>query len=122
VSDKPSIVRRIANSWRAYRRRGFGTIDMVADGFICSERGRETAIHWNDVTRIEAGLRDLLTIDIFFVVIRAGAHELMIEEFADGFRQLENAIFERWPDVRAQYHALQNGEPHRPRRQTLWQR
>jgi hypothetical protein len=118
---RPSLLRRIRNSWRA-RGRKPGAVDILPDGLNFS-RGRDsTRIRWDEVTQIDGGVRDSLSIDLFFVVIHARDAKVTIDEFDDGFRALENSILERWPEVRERFIALQCGAPHQPLYETLWRR
>ena len=118
---RPSLWRRIGNSWRA-RSRKPGAVDVTPDEVIFSRGRASTRIRWDDVVRIDAGVRDSLSIDLFFVAIHSKDAKMTIDEFDDGFRVLENAILERWPQVRARFVALQCGAPHQPFHETLWQR
>lgn len=120
-SLRPSLWRRIGNSWRA-RGRKPGTVDVTPDGLIFSRGRKSIRIRWDDVVRIDGGVRDSLSIDLFYVVILAGEVKAIIDELDDGFRVLENAILERWPLVRERVIALQCGAPHQPFYETLWQR
>ena len=62
------------------------------------------------------------TIDVLFAVIQTAKARVTIDELVDGFRQLESSIFERWPNVKERWHALQSGPPHQPQYETLWRR
>jgi len=77
---------------------------------------------WSDIDRIDAGMLDFLTADLLYVVIHAAARSVTIDETADGFRQLENAVFERWPQIKDGWAALYKGTPSQPRCETLWRR
>ena len=116
---RPSLLRRVRNSWRLWRRGVYGTIDLVPDGFVYTRKGRAARILWNDVQRIDAGVLDLLTSDLFYVVVHTASQNLTIEEIVDGFRQLENGIFERWPQVQESWTALYRAPASQPRHETL---
>ena len=118
---RPSLWRRIGNSWRA-RGRKPGAVDITPDGLVFTRGRNSKRVCWEDVVRIDGGSRDSLSIDLFFVVIHAKDATMTIDEFDDGFRVLENAILERWPQVRERFVALQCGAPHQPLYETLWQR
>jgi hypothetical protein len=118
---QPSLGRRIGNSWR---RRGKqpGTVDVTPEKVIATEKRRATEIRWNDITRIDCGTLDTISIDIFFVVLQTASAKITIDEFADGFRVFESAVFERWPQLREHWVAIQCGPLHQPQYVTLWQR
>jgi hypothetical protein len=92
---------------------------MTPDGFVLTLRWRENALRWADVDRIDAGIHDCLSFDVLYFELFAGARRLLIEEFDDGFRQFENAILERWPQIREGWNALHNAPA---QYHTLWQR
>ena len=118
---RPSLWRRIGNSWRG-RGKKPGTIDVTADGLVASDGRRSTTLRWNDIVRIDCGTRDTINIDLFYVVMQTASAKVTIDEFADGFRVFENAIFERWPQLRERWVAVQCGPLHQPQFETLWQR
>ena len=118
---RPSLWRRIRNSWLSGRTKP-GTVDVTAAGVVVTSGRRETRINWSDITRIDCGTRDTIALDLFFVVLHTAAVKVTIDEFADGFRVFETAMFERWPQVRDRWIALQCGPLHQPQFETLWQR
>ncbi|MGH6889440.1 MAG: hypothetical protein ACREHF_09610 [Rhizomicrobium sp.] len=118
---KPSLWRRIGNSWRA-RRRKSAAIDLLADGFVITRAGRSQQICWDDVAQIDCGTRDTISIDLFFAVFRTARGAFAIDEYDDGFHPLENAVFGRWPQIRERWIALQCGPLHQPQSETLWRR
>ena len=118
---RPSLLRRIGNSWRG-RKQNHGAVDLSPDGLAFMQDRRTRKIRWDDVIRIDAGTRDTLTIDMFFAVFRTANAEVTVDEFADGFRVLEEVVFERWPQLRERWVALQCGPLHQPQYETLWQR
>jgi hypothetical protein len=115
----PSLLRRVRNSWRLWRRGVYGTIDLIPDGFVYTRRGKAARILWNDVVRIDAGVLDLLTSDLVYVVVHTNSETFTIEEIVDGFRQLENATFEHWPDIQESWTALYKAPASQPRHETL---
>ncbi len=121
MSVQPSRWRRIANTWRA-RGKKPAAVDIGTEGFVYKLRRKEVAVRWDDVTRIDAGTRDLLAFDLFFVVFHTAKTRLTIDEYDDGFRGLENAVFERWPQLRERWIALQCAPLHHPQFETLWRR
>jgi hypothetical protein len=118
----PSICRRILHSLRAWPRDTPGTLDLLPDGFEYTRRGKTVRIQWHDITQIDAGMRDYLTVDLFFAVIHTKSAKVTIDELVDGFRQLELGLFEHWPRLRDRWTALQASAPHEPQYETLWQR
>ena len=118
---RPSLWRRIGNSWQ---RRGKkpGTVDVTAEGVAATEGRRTKEIRWNDIVRIDCGTRDTISIDLFFVVLHSASAKVTIDEYADGFRVFENAMFERWPQLRERWVAIQCGPLHQPQYETLWQK
>ncbi len=119
---KPSLWRRIRNTVSRSRRKHVATIDIAPDGFVFTWRGRRSGMLWTDVSRIDAGMRDFLTFDGLYVMIFAGPSKIEVDEFDDGFRQFENELFRRWPQIREPWHRLLGTSPHEPQYETLWQR
>jgi hypothetical protein len=99
-----------------------GTVDIVPEGLVVTRGNASTTIRWDDVVEIDGGVRDNLSIDLFFVVIHTKDAKATIDEFNDGFRALENAILERWPGVRDRFVALQCGNPQHPLYEVLWRK
>ena len=119
---KPSRLRRIRNSW-AVRRKKPGAVDVLTDGFLVSRGRRKSDVRWDDVVQIDGGVRDTLSLDLLFAVFRTRAGAVItVDEFDDGFRTLEGAVFERWPTIRDRWVQLQCGPLHQPKYETLWQR
>jgi hypothetical protein len=119
---RPSLWRRIKNSLRTWPRGTLGTIDMIPDGFVFTDMSGPVQIRWREITQIDGGVRDYLTVDMFFTVIHAANERVSIDEVADGFRQLEHGIFEQWPRLRQRWLALQGALPRHPQFETLWKR
>ncbi len=118
---QPSFWRRIGNSWRE-RGRKPSTVDVTPEGVAAKLGRRTTEIRWDDIVRIDCGTRDTVSMDVFFVVLRTASATITIDELADGFRVFEHAMFERWPQLRERWVALQCGPLHQPQYETLWQR
>jgi hypothetical protein len=118
---KPSLLRRIKNSWQT-RGKKPGGIDLLTDGFLVTRGRRKIDVRWDDVAQIDGGICDTLSIDLLFAVFRTPEKSVRVDEFDDGFRTLESAVFERWPMVRDRWVALQCGPLHQPKYETLWQR
>ena len=121
TNPRPSLWRRLRNSWQT-RGKKPGTVDSTQDGFVFTQRRRSTPIRWDDVTQIDAGTRDNISIDLFFVTIHTPSATVTIDEFDDGFAYVERTAFERWPEVRERWVALQCGPLHQPQHETLWQK
>ena len=121
IDLKPSWWRRVRHSWRR-RSRKPGTIDLLTDGFLLTRGRRKTDVRWDDVVQIDGGVEDTLSLDILFAVFRTPAGVVTIDEFDDGFRTFEGAVFERWPTIRDRWVGLQCGPLHQPKYETLWQR
>jgi hypothetical protein len=119
---KPSVLRRIANSIRLSRRKRGATVDLTAEGFAFTQRRKTQEIRWDDISRIDAGVRDYVTFDTFYIVVFAGDRKLVIEELDDGFRQLEFAIHQRWPETRERWLQLLSVPLHQAHYETLWKR
>ena len=117
---RPSLWRRLMNSLGAWPRGGVETFDLIPDGFVFTRRNKPVQVFWNEIVQIDAGMRDYLTVDLFFAVVHTDREKLVIDELADGFRLLEAGVFDRWPKIRERWLALQGG-PHRwPALETLW--
>jgi hypothetical protein len=121
ATARPSLFRRIGNSWRS-RGKSLGTVDVTSDGVAATENRRTTSLRWSDIVRIDCGTRDTITMDVFYVVLHSASVKITIDEFADGFRVFENAMFEHWPELRERWVALQCGPLHQPQLETLWRR
>ena len=115
-------MRRIGNSIRLSRRKRGATIDLTADGFVFTQRRKTVDVRWEEISRIDAGVRDHITFDTFYIVVFAGGRNLVIEELDDGFRQLEFAIHERWPQIRERWLQLLSVPLHQAHYETLWKR
>jgi hypothetical protein len=118
---RPSLWRRVLHSVQAWPRSTFGTLDLIPDGFEFTERNAPMRILWSEITRIDAGMRDYLTVDLFFTVIHTAHETARIDELVDGFRHLETSVFAHWPEVRDRWLALQGTPHHQPQCETLWQ-
>jgi hypothetical protein len=118
---RPSLLRRIGNSWRARGRKAAG-IDVTRDGFAVKNRRVRMDMRWEDVTQIDCGVRDHIALDLFFATFYAGTTKVTVDELDDGFRGFENAVFDHWPNLREPWIALQCGPLHHPQFQTLWRR
>jgi len=119
---RPSLLRRIANSIRLSRRKRGSTVDVTANGFVYSQGRRAVDVRWDDISQIDAGMRDYMTFDTFYIVVFAREKKLIIEELDDGFRQLEFAIHERWPQTRERWLQLLSVPLHQAHYETLWKR
>jgi len=119
---RPSLLRRIANSIRLSRRKRGSTVDVTANGFVYSQGRRTVDVRWDDISQIDAGVRDYMTFDTFYIVVFAREKKLIIEELDDGFRQLEFAIHERWPQTRERWLQLLSVPLHQAHYETLWKR
>ena len=118
---KPSLWRRIRNSWRR-RRQKPGGIDLLTDGFLVTRGRHKVDVRWDDIVQIDGGVRDTLTLDLLFAVFRTPTQSVTVDEIDDGFPGFESAIFERWPTIRERWVQLQCGPLHQPKYETLWQR
>ena len=104
------------------RGKKAGTIDLLNDGFLLTQRKRKIEIRWDDVVQIDGGVVDTLSLDLLFVVFKTSTQSVTVDELHDGFRTFESAIFERWPTLREHWVQLQCGPLHQPKYETLWQR
>lgn len=118
---RPSLWRRILHSVQSWPRTTLGTLDLIPDGFEFTERHAPVRILWDDITRIDAGMRDYLTVDLFYTLIHTAQETVTIDELVDGFRHLETSVFAHWPQIRERWLALQGTPHHQPRFETLWQ-
>jgi hypothetical protein len=119
---RPSLLRRISNSIRLSRRKRIATVDVTANGFVYSQGRKSVDVPWGDISQIDAGVRDYFTFDSFYIVVFAREKKLVIEELDDGFRQLEFAIHERWPQTRERWLQLLSVPLHQAHYETLWKR
>ncbi|HEY5048573.1 MAG TPA: hypothetical protein VII49_11200 [Rhizomicrobium sp.] len=118
----PSLSRRLLHSLRAWPRGTAGTLDLLPDGFEYMRRRRPVRIRWDEIMRVDAGMRDYLTVDLFYTIIHTAREKIVVDELVDGFRQLEESVFQHWPHVRERWLALQGTPHHQPQCETLWQR
>lgn len=119
-SRRASLWLRLINTWRHTRRKGGYVIDMMTDGFVFRAKRRETEMKWAHITRIDAGIRNCLTMDVVYVQVFTHQATVYIEELDDGFRQFEFALFEHWPQIRARWEEFLKSGPHEKRHETLW--
>jgi len=119
-----NIVHRFFREMVIERRRKWQrpTIDIRADHFIYTRRRKPLRVMWSDVTQIDAGVLAMVSGDLFYVGIAVKGERLEIDEFVDGFRLLENVIFERWPNVQAKWLELHKAHQHKDVLVTLWKR
>jgi hypothetical protein len=118
----PSFWRRVRNTLNHSRRKRMATIDLAPDGFLLTFRKRERRMRWADIDRIDAGIRDYFSFDGLYVVLFTAKTKLEIDELDDGFQPFENALFERWPQIRDDWNKLLIGNPREPQHATLWRR
>ena len=102
------------------RRRDKATVDLTEDGFVFTCRGQPVAVCWDDVTKLSAGTFAMTTGEVYFVRVAAGAMEVQIDEFADGFAIFERALIERYPQIRERILALQTTASRHDRLVELW--
>jgi hypothetical protein len=121
-ASRPSLLRRIRNSWRQWRRGTYCTLDLVPDGFVYTRNRVTIRVLWDDIVQIDVGVRDLLTTDLLYATLHTGSGTVTIDEIFDGFRQFENEAFERWPQIRERWTSFYKGPPRQPRQETLWRR
>jgi hypothetical protein len=119
---RPSFLRRVVNSIRLSRRKRSATVDVTANGFVYSQGRKSVDVSWDEISQIDAGVRDYMTFDTFYIVVFAREKKLVIEEIDDGFRQLEFAIHERWPQTRERWLQLLSVPLHQAHYETLWKR
>lgn len=106
-----------------YRRgKRNAAIDMTSDGFVVTLNRKSTTIRWEDISEIDAGVRDFLTYDTFYIVVFVGKARITIEEFDDGFRQLEFTMLERWPGIKERWQQLFSMPLHQAHYEVLWHR
>jgi hypothetical protein len=77
---KSSLLRRVSNSIRLSRRKRAATVDLTANGFVWSQGRKSVELSWDDISQIDAGVRDYITFDSFYIVIFAREKKLVIEE------------------------------------------
>lgn len=118
----PHLFRRLRNTLAYSRRKRVAAIDMTADGFVMTFKRRETRVAWDDITRIEAGVRNYLFFDGLYVVVTTPHDTLELDELDDGFRQFEAALCEHWPQMRDVLNGLMRNVPHEARHELVWQR
>jgi hypothetical protein len=119
-----NIVHRFFREMILERRRKWQrpTIDIRDEHFIYTRRRKPLRVLWSDVSQIDAGVLAMVSGDLFYVALVVKGARLEIDEFADGFRLLENAIFARWPDVQAKWLELHKAHAHKDILVTLWKR
>ena len=122
TSQRASFWQRLLNTWRHNQRKRGYAIDMTADGFVFRAKQRHTEMKWEQITRIDAGVRCCLTMDYLYVQMFTHQATVYIEELDDGFRQLEFAIHQRWPQTRDRWLQLLSVPLHQAQYETLWKR
>ena len=119
-SQRATLWQRLVNTWRHSRRKLRYRIDMTPDGFIFTAKQRHTNMRWDQVTRIDAGIRCCISVDYMYVQMFTHQATIYIEELDDGFQQFEYTMFQRWPTIRAHWDQLLKTAPHEPKHETLW--
>ena len=120
TAPRTSLWQRLVNTWRHNQRKRGYAIDLVGSGFVFRERERHTEMRWEHVSRIDAGVRNCVSMDFLYVQIFTHQATVYIEELDDGFRQFEITLFERWPQIRPGWEALLKVPPREARHETLW--
>ena len=64
-----AVAARLQIRSRAWPRGGVETFDLIPDGFVFTRRNKPVRMLWNEVVQIDAGMREYLTLDLFFAVI-----------------------------------------------------
>jgi hypothetical protein len=117
---RASLWQRFLNTWRHNQRKRGYAIDLTGEGFVFRERQRHTEMRWEHIARIDAGVRNCVTMDYLYVQMFTHQATVYIEELDDGFRQFELALLERWPHIREPWEGLLKVPPHQARHETLW--
>lgn len=120
TAQRASFWQRLVNTWRHNQRKLRYRVDMTADGFIFAAKQRRTEMRWDQVTRIDAGIRNCISMDYMYVQMFTHQATVYIEELDDGFRQFEYTMFERWPVIRVRWEQMLKAAPHEPKHETLW--
>lgn len=120
----------MANSFRRFmreitqsrkRRKDRAAVDVDAEGFVFTCRGRSTAMKWQELTKLTAGTYAMMWSEVLFVRIAGTAGEVEFDEFVDGFRNFEAAMLKEFPTVRVPFLALQTNSSRDDRLDLLWQ-
>lgn len=119
-----NVVHRFFREMILERRRKWQhpTIDIHEDHFVFTRRRRPLRVLWSDVSQIDAGVLAMVSGDLFYVAVVVKGTRLEMDEFVDGFLPFENAIFVRWPEVKAKWHELHKAHAHKDILTTLWKR
>jgi hypothetical protein len=117
---RASLWQRLVNTWQHNRRKHGYAIDLTESGFVFRERQRHTEMRWEDISRIDAGVRNCIAMDFLYVQIFTHQATVYIEELDDGFRQFELTLFQRWPQIKPRWDALLKIGPHEAQHETLW--
>jgi len=67
--QRTSLWQRLLNTWQHNRRKSRYVIDMTTNGFVFRTKQRRTEMHWEQVTRIDAGITNCLNFDVLYVRI-----------------------------------------------------
>ncbi len=120
----PNVMQRFLREWRIERRRKRQrpTVDLKGEEIVYTRRRKAQRVGWNAITRIDAGVLALVSGDLLYVAIEAPNLNWEIDEFTEGFANLETAIQSRFPDVRAKWLELHRAHAHNDIRVTLWTR
>lgn len=102
------------------RRKDHAAIDVSEDGFVFTRRRKPASMKWDGVSEIAAGMRAIISGEIFYAVISGDGQRLEIDEFVEGFSNLETALFQHFPSVRARFTALQVEPAGDDRLEVLW--
>ena len=102
------------------RRKERATLDVGDAGFVFTRRRTPVSLRWDEITEIAVGMHAIVSGEIFYTAISGAGQRLEIDEFVEGFSNLESALFEHFPSVRARFTAIQTEPAGDDRLEVLW--
>jgi hypothetical protein len=117
-------MQRFLREWRIERRRKRErpTVDLRGEEIVLTRSRKAQRIAWDAVTAIDAGVLALVSGDLLYVAVIAPNLRWEIDEFVEGFSNLEAAIQSRFPAMREKWLELHRAHAHNDILVTLWKR
>jgi len=119
-----NVVERFLREWKIERRRRRQrpTVDIRSEEIVYTRKRKAQRVSWDAITQIDAGVLALVSGDLLYVAIVAPNTRWEIDEFVEGFANLETAIQARFPTVREKWLELHRAHAHNDILVTLWKR
>ncbi len=106
-----------------WNRKKYGVVDVTLRGFTRRFGRRSWSMAWDDTTQIDAGRKPTLGVEYFYAeLFSANGVSILVDDLTIGFEQFQNAVFERWPEIKEAWVRVYTGSPDVAEHVTLWKR